>query len=158
MNNIEQYRKRFYNLMESTIGNVKPLIKEEETTTGNIKMEKWQMMENIKKFSKMISDDTTFHGSRDSMYSEKLKLEIIFEVKGNNLFITNMKYPITYKIEGNQVYPSKSNSASFDNLYFTMYPTFDDVGAKKVISVIFDEKKVIDQRLESESEKTPDGK
>jgi peptidoglycan hydrolase-like protein with peptidoglycan-binding domain len=31
MNNIEQYRKRFYNLMESTMGDVKPLIVEKDT-------------------------------------------------------------------------------------------------------------------------------
>ena len=31
MNSIEQYRKRFFNLMESTMGNVKPLILEQET-------------------------------------------------------------------------------------------------------------------------------
>jgi hypothetical protein len=30
MNNIEQYKKRFYNLMESTMGDAKPLINEEE--------------------------------------------------------------------------------------------------------------------------------
>jgi hypothetical protein len=29
MNNIEQYKKRFYNLMESTIGDAKPLISEQ---------------------------------------------------------------------------------------------------------------------------------
>ena len=29
MNNIEQYRKRFYGLMESTIGDVRPLSEEE---------------------------------------------------------------------------------------------------------------------------------
>ena len=32
MNNIEQYRKRFYNLMESTMGDVKPIISEQPTT------------------------------------------------------------------------------------------------------------------------------
>jgi hypothetical protein len=31
MNNIEQYRKRFFNLMESTMGDVKPLISEQGT-------------------------------------------------------------------------------------------------------------------------------
>jgi hypothetical protein len=31
MNNIENYRKRFFNLMESTIGDVKPLISEQDT-------------------------------------------------------------------------------------------------------------------------------
>jgi hypothetical protein len=30
MNNIENYRKRFFNLMESTIGDVKPLISEQD--------------------------------------------------------------------------------------------------------------------------------
>ena len=30
--NVEQYKKRFYNLMESTMGDVKPLINEEEST------------------------------------------------------------------------------------------------------------------------------
>jgi hypothetical protein len=34
MNNIEQYKKRFYNLMESTMGDVKPLISE-QTKDGN---------------------------------------------------------------------------------------------------------------------------
>ena len=32
MNNIEQYKNRFFNLMESTIGDVKPLISEQSTT------------------------------------------------------------------------------------------------------------------------------
>jgi hypothetical protein len=32
MNNIEQYKKRFYNLMESEMGNVKPLINEDESS------------------------------------------------------------------------------------------------------------------------------
>ena len=31
MNNINQYKKRFYNLMESTMGDVKPLIIEGKT-------------------------------------------------------------------------------------------------------------------------------
>jgi hypothetical protein len=31
MNNIEQYRKRFYNLMESTMGDVRPIISEQPT-------------------------------------------------------------------------------------------------------------------------------
>ena len=31
MNNIEQYKERFYNLMESTMGDVKPLIGESKT-------------------------------------------------------------------------------------------------------------------------------
>ena len=40
--NVEQYRKRFYNLMESTMGNVKPLINEiddmvKKTFTSRIK-------------------------------------------------------------------------------------------------------------------------
>jgi hypothetical protein len=34
MSNIEQYRKRFYGLMESTMGDVKPLINEEITPEG----------------------------------------------------------------------------------------------------------------------------
>jgi hypothetical protein len=33
MSNIEQYRKRFYNLMESTMGDVKPLINEDDRGT-----------------------------------------------------------------------------------------------------------------------------
>jgi hypothetical protein len=32
MENIEQYKKRFFNLMESTMGDVKPLINEQELT------------------------------------------------------------------------------------------------------------------------------
>jgi len=32
MNNIEQYRKRFFNLMESTMGDVRPIISEQPTT------------------------------------------------------------------------------------------------------------------------------
>jgi hypothetical protein len=32
MNNIEQYKKRFYNLMESTMGDVRPIISEQPTT------------------------------------------------------------------------------------------------------------------------------
>jgi hypothetical protein len=32
MNNIEHYKKRFYNLMESEMGNVKPLINEDESS------------------------------------------------------------------------------------------------------------------------------
>ncbi len=32
MDNIEQYKKRFFNLMESTMGDVKPLINEDEDT------------------------------------------------------------------------------------------------------------------------------
>jgi hypothetical protein len=32
MNNIEQYKNRFFNLMESTIGDVRPLISEQSTT------------------------------------------------------------------------------------------------------------------------------
>lgn len=35
MNNIEQYKKRFYNLMESEMGNVKPLINEDESSFCN---------------------------------------------------------------------------------------------------------------------------
>ena len=31
MNNIEQYRKRFYNLMESTMGDVRPILSEQPT-------------------------------------------------------------------------------------------------------------------------------
>ena len=34
MNNIEQYRKRFYGLMESTMGDVKPLINEQKVPTN----------------------------------------------------------------------------------------------------------------------------
>ena len=34
--NIEQYKRRFFNLMESTIGDVKPLITE-QTNTDDIK-------------------------------------------------------------------------------------------------------------------------
>ena len=30
MNNIEQYKNRFFNLMESTIGDVRPLISEQD--------------------------------------------------------------------------------------------------------------------------------
>jgi len=36
MRNIEAYKNRFYNLMESTIGNVKPLISEQEETEPQI--------------------------------------------------------------------------------------------------------------------------
>ena len=36
MRNIESYKNRFYNLMESTIGNVKPLISEQEETEPQI--------------------------------------------------------------------------------------------------------------------------
>ena len=34
MNNIEQYKERFYNLMESTMGDVKPLINEQSVPKG----------------------------------------------------------------------------------------------------------------------------
>jgi hypothetical protein len=35
MNNIEQYKKRFFNLMESTIGDVRQLINEQSAIPGN---------------------------------------------------------------------------------------------------------------------------
>lgn len=38
MNNIEQYKKRFFNLMESTIGDVKPLLTEQISMYGNTKL------------------------------------------------------------------------------------------------------------------------
>ena len=34
MNNINEYKKRFFNLMESTIGDVKPIISEQITDTS----------------------------------------------------------------------------------------------------------------------------
>ena len=34
MNNIEKYKERFFNLMESTMGDVKPLINEQENATS----------------------------------------------------------------------------------------------------------------------------
>ena len=40
MKNIEQYKNRFYNLMESTIGNVKPLINEENDEQGWLDQQK----------------------------------------------------------------------------------------------------------------------
>ncbi len=37
MNNIEQYKKRFFNLMESTMGDVKPLINEQDASADEQK-------------------------------------------------------------------------------------------------------------------------
>jgi hypothetical protein len=39
MNNIEQYKNRFFNLMESTIGDVKPLISEQTDTIDELTLD-----------------------------------------------------------------------------------------------------------------------
>lgn len=73
MNNIEQYRNRFFNLMESTIGDVKPLITE-QANPDNIKeyKGKWSISNVMKNevFKKMYKDaidkNTKISGEEDA--------------------------------------------------------------------------------------------
>ena len=59
MNNIEQYKKRFFNLMESEMGNVKPLINEDDSSFCD-----WDNISTCKKpiagfkFLRYIEDDS----------------------------------------------------------------------------------------------------
>jgi hypothetical protein len=55
MRNIEDYKQRFFNLMESTIGDVKPLINEDESTTNKFCWENPEWKE--------IDDDVKFKGT-----------------------------------------------------------------------------------------------
>jgi hypothetical protein len=58
MNNIEQYKNRFFNLMESTIGDVKPLISEQTNTVDEL------TLENInEKFNKLVFPGMEYRGS-----------------------------------------------------------------------------------------------
>ena len=73
MNNIEQYKHRFFNLMESTIGDVKPLISE-QANPDNIKeyKGKWSISNMMKNevFKKMYKDaidkNTKISGEEDA--------------------------------------------------------------------------------------------
>lgn len=58
--NVEQYRKRFYNLMESTMGNVKPLIKEETGPLDRLKIKNLNIKPGNTESSVTLSDNSTY--------------------------------------------------------------------------------------------------
>jgi hypothetical protein len=89
MNNIEQYKKRFYNLMESEMGNVKPLINEDDSSFCN-----WDNISACKKpiagfkFLRYIEDDSkngmVFTSGVDTLEVYPDKTYVKFKENKNN--------------------------------------------------------------------------
>ncbi len=65
--NVEQYKKRFYNLMESTMGDVKPLITESETN----KLEGFKLV--YAKFNPILSDPSADSNFQKFMNSQPIR-------------------------------------------------------------------------------------
>jgi hypothetical protein len=105
MRNINEYKKRFYNLMESTMGDVKPLISEdtqhEEFVTPTIKMLSYGHVESldtpgvekgwnksIKSWNKSIKSKTSLSGNEykstlsDGMYKSLERIKVYFGIVG----------------------------------------------------------------------------
>ena len=125
--NVEQYKKRFYNLMESTMGDVKPLINEQSPVNP-------MLLDDIKKNSDFDREGIDFCSSRpessydiclyvtvplprdenaekelNSKYEEKVKIlsqngykQLDKEEKGLNL-LNNVSYKVSvWKLQGRQ--------------------------------------------------------
>ena len=125
--NIEQYKKKFYNLMESTMGDVKPLISEQSPVNP-------MLLDDIKKNSDFDREGIDFCSSKpessydiclyvtvplprdenaekelNSKYEEKVKIlsqngykQLDKEEKGLNL-LNNVSYKVSvWKLQGRQ--------------------------------------------------------
>jgi hypothetical protein len=70
MNNIEQYKQRFFNLMESTMGDVKPLINEQVRLKS---VSNPELVKKIKKDAGFFQDYGTFEvsDSEIKLYSKR---------------------------------------------------------------------------------------
>ena len=131
MGNIENYKQRFYNLMESTMGDVKPLINEQSPVNSNL-------LDDIKKNSNFDREEVDFCSSKpkssydiclyvtvplakdeaeypikekelNSKYEERVKIlsqngykQLNKEEKGVN-FLNNLTYKVSvWKLQGRQ--------------------------------------------------------
>jgi hypothetical protein len=120
MKNVKDYKKRFYNLLESTMGNVKPLIEDfKPTIDKNTATE----LERISEFIRL------FKGERLNFYLPEqfdlplLQIEcenIMFSERGNHVFITGVGYKtmaegdlkigqvqLTYMCDGSNIFELK---------------------------------------------------
>jgi hypothetical protein len=92
MNNIEQYRERFYMLMESEMGDVKPLINEQQCTLSDSDIN-YVTNEVIKYFSpEVLNDDIDM---MTSGFKEKITSDLVIGIWDNkiNEIKTSLKAP-----------------------------------------------------------------
>jgi hypothetical protein len=120
MKNIKDYKKRFYNLLESTVGNVKPLL---ESTEPTINKDTATEMERISEFVRL------FKGERLNFYLPEqfdlplLQIEcenVMFSERANHIYITGIGYKtmaegdlrigqvqLTYMCDGSNIFELK---------------------------------------------------
>ena len=115
MNNIEQYRKRFYMLMESEMGNVKPLISEDDRGTSlNLEDFKGKITARLRSYS---DESISFHDQVPTIPVEievnpnSLNLEIPgYSWDYNEKFTVVVEFPEEFK--GKITLPSDTSRAT----------------------------------------------
>ena len=116
MNTINQYKNRFYNLLESTMGDVRPLITEDETVSGTPEFN--QIVTNLGLDLEKL-DDVNYHIKNGNQ---------LFGGNGShyNLYFNNNKGDITiHKIDSklpNNTFKNENTSFDIRNVDNTTKP------------------------------------
>jgi|694.fasta_scaffold53232_4 hypothetical protein len=135
MNNIEQYRKRFYNLMESTIGNVKPLINEGISPQQNQIVVAFQGCGNVGSLiltlgekdenGRIIVDNVEIAKSDESGLS-LITPEEVQSTQGDEKCPAPSYYEQYLKGKTRQI-----NTIQYDRDWYNMIYTFDEINQQK---------------------------
>jgi hypothetical protein len=111
MEKIEQYRKRFYMLMESEMGNVRPLISEQVCTLSQQEIDQ-VVKQTINHFSpEVLNDDID---SLDDSFKNKIQSDVVLRIWNGKLQeIKNSLKPVFEKYVQDAAYAT-FNGTSFD--------------------------------------------
>jgi len=111
MNNIEEYKKRFFMLMESEMGDVRPLISEQVCALSQQEIDQ-VVRQTINYFSPVVLNDDV--DSLDDSFKNKLKSDVVLKIWNNKLQdIKNSLKPVFEKYVQDVAYAT-FNGTSFD--------------------------------------------